>query len=108
MVGALEDLVEVVIAILSLMYTLRFCDGCAELLKNRHSGLVDSWMKYRQYSLYIFVVTVVSTILIYVPILNILAGIAIVIVAVCNIAMLFWHINLLSNTDSVLCGGEAI
>lgn len=104
--GFLELLLVIASAVLNILYILKFCDACVELLRDKRTGLKDSWTKYGKYSLYLFVTIIVCRILAIIPLINILAVMIILIGAVCAIAFIFWHIILLRDTDTVLRGGD--
>ncbi|MCR5721280.1 MAG: hypothetical protein K6G72_02890 [Lachnospiraceae bacterium] len=102
----LKTILGIVTVILSIMYILKFCEACVELLKDKNRNVAESWERYRSYSICYFVAAIIFKILSFIPVINHLTGLFALAAAACSIVLLVWHIILLRDTDKVLRGGD--
>ena len=100
--GLLLLLVSIAYFVFLILYIIKFCDGCTELLKNRDESLASSWNMYKTVMLYAYGLAVLFEVLAYVPGLKIVAGIAYILIALAQMGFYFWHIILLKKTDEAI------
>ena len=103
----LKTILGIVTVILNIMYILKFCEACVELLKDKNRNVAESWERYRSYSICYFVAAIIFKILSFIPVINHLTGLFALAATACSIVLLVWHIILLRDTDTVLRGGSA-
>ena len=102
----LKTILGIVTVILNIMYILKFCEACVELLKDKNRNVAESWERYRSYSICYFVAAIIFKILSFIPVINHLTGLFALAATACSIVLLVWHIILLRDTDTVLRGGS--
>ncbi|MBP5281660.1 MAG: hypothetical protein J6Z22_04085 [Lachnospiraceae bacterium] len=79
-----------------------FVNGCEDSLTGIDSGLMASWSSYWRIYVSILVVGIVATFGIIIPIINILAAIAILVVALASLAISIWMLILINRTSNAL------
>ena len=100
-----HNLLEILVAVLGVLYIVKFCDGCVQLLKDQDKIITDSWLSFRYGYVCYSVASIVCSLLAYIPIIRVLVVIASIILAVFTIVFFVWQLRLLKRTDIVLRGG---
>ena len=59
----LKTILGIVTVILNIMYILKFCKACEELLEDKHRGVADSWNRYGGYMICYLVATIIFKII---------------------------------------------
>ncbi len=102
--GLVKDIFGIIAVILNIMYILKFCKACEELLEDKHRGVADSWNRYGGYMICYLVATIIFKIISLILTISLPMGIFALVGVVCGIIFMVWHIILLGDTDAVLSG----
>ena len=100
--GLFESVSGIASFVFMIIYIIKFCNACEELLKDRDRDLVGSWDIYKTVVLFTYALAIIFGLLLYIPVLNVIAVIVIATVSIAQLVFIIWHIILLKRTDEAL------
>jgi len=101
-VGFLRILIEAAYFIFLMIYIVKFSNACTELLKNKDKKLAESWDVYKTVVLFTYALAIICDVLIYVPVLNVIASAVLTCIFIARLGFVIWHIMLLKQTDAAI------
>ena len=89
-------------AVFSVLYVLKFATAMSNSFDNVASYMAVSWETFKRLFTYVYGGIVICTLLMFFPILNILAAIALLLLALAAIGMSIWQIVLVLRSSNVM------
>ena len=94
--------ISIAAVVCMIVYVIKFCDSCRELLRESDLRLATSWDSYKTIILFLYALLVICSLAEFLPIILLIAHIAYNAVTLAFVAMYFWHLYLLHKTDASL------